>query len=242
MKNVRVRKIVTRINRGIALGVALAVLLAAFIIIDNIRFQKDSEKMREDVLNYVAEMIELNKLVKSDVGCVISETDRENIRAGLSDILNKYHADPALAEKITVYDSYTSDEISACLEEWFVKTAGFRILSSDMFPENEDIYIGFQREGYRYARVQINDIPVQFTILASRVEAKNGVDPFIGGCDNYHIDIKYPDIESAGKRETAVRKLISGTMYMTLVDGEWKILMSEFSIKADPDTDKWEEK
>ena len=224
-----------RVNRGIVLGLALGIILVTFVAFDTIKFNKDTEKVRQDIVNYITDMAQLNgSLESTDVGRVVTESDRELMSSGLEEILDRYYADPALAEAITVYDGYDRDEISRELYRWFYTTAGFELASAQADGESNTFRISFERQGYRYARVNLNDLPVLMDITEIR---RGETDIFLGGGPSYLIDQKYSEEDEAWGRQNERTIYVSGTMYITLVDDQWKILMSELYTKKAPEID-----
>ena len=111
--NKKFKRFITRMNRGLALGLVFGIILVSFVIVDTVKFNKDTEKIREDIVGYITAMAELNgKLESSPVGKAITEEDMAAMTAELGRIFDEYYADPALAEKITVYEGYDRNEVA----------------------------------------------------------------------------------------------------------------------------------
>lgn len=233
--NNKIKRFMMRVNRGIVLGLVLGAVLVTFVLVDSIKFKKDTEVVRDNIVNYITAMAQLNgKLETTGVGKVVTEQDREVVSAELEKIFAQYYADPALAEGITVYDGYDRDEIARELSRWFYTTAGFKLVSAQAEGESNTFRISFERQGYRYALVQLNDLPVTMDIT----ELQSGeTDIFLGGGPSYLIDQKYHDEIEIWGRQNERTIYVSGTMYITLLDGEWKILMSELYTKKAPELD-----
>ena len=233
---VKLRKIMTRTNRGIVLGIVLAVLLASFIVVDGVKFQTDTRKIRENLIRCITETAELNCLMDPlRVGRQIGEEDRAEITAGLEAVFETYYADPSLTERITVYDGYDSVETRAVLAEWFDRTATMGVSEVRVLSESEEFKISFERQGYRFARVQINDLPMEMDLLTT----VRSPEPFLGAGPSYLIDSVFSESEDGsifGKEDT-LKFYLSGSVYLTLSDGEWKILMSDFYTKANPEVE-----
>lgn len=231
----RFKRFIRRVNRGVVLGLVLGVLLVGFVAADALKFKKDTEKIRENIVSYISDMVQLNATLNSSgIGKSISYEYRSAMRSGLDEIFAKYYADPALADKITVYSGYDSEGVAAALGDWFNRTAGFKLVSAEVDGESSDFRIKFERQGYRYAYVQLNDLPITMTLIEAR---SNGVDIFLGGGPSYLIDPIYPDTEEICGSENEKTVYVSGTMYLTLVDGEWRILMSDVYTKKQPELD-----
>ncbi len=233
--NNKIKRFMMRVNRGVVLGLILGILLVAFVVADSVKFKKDSVTISENIVNYITAMAELNgSFGESSLGKALTAEDRDAMTAGLERIFDQYYADPALAEGITVYDGYDSDEIMGELAIWFDKTAGFGLISAEAQGDSDTFRISFERQGYRYAIVRLNDLPLSVTLTEPR---GNEIDIFLGGGPSYLIDPKYPDdIEVWGvQRERTV--YVSGTVYITLVDGEWRILMSDVYTEKAPELD-----
>lgn len=226
-KRSALRRIRTRINRGIVLGIVLAILLIGFVIADAVAFQSKTPKIRENLIAYITEIAELNMRMDSDkIGQRISNEDRTEIEAGLTEILNRYYADSSLAETITVYDGYDTGEIMEELSVWFDRTACMEVTEVRVFDTAEEFQISFERQGYHFARVRINDLPMEIDLCTG----VNSPEPFLGGGPGYLIDPFY-DHGSLGRRKT-LKFFLSGNVYLTDIEGEWKILMSDFYTKT----------
>ena len=239
MKKENCKKMLAKTNRGLVLGLALVIALTAFIAVDTAAFNRTKPELRDMVVGYLDEMLALNDLIEtSDVGCVISETDGAAIKEGLNGIIDKYYADPAEAEKITVYKSFTPSEIEAQLDKWMRITSAFELDEAKLLPEDEKTNILFIREGHKYARVEVEYLPVQLTITASTMEGRNkSIDLFLGAGPNYHMDMIF-DTPTEYLKTFSVRRIITGSLYLMNDDGEWKILMSEFLVYDDPDAEE----
>lgn len=234
-KNNRFKRFMRRVNRGVVLGLIFGIILVGFVVADALNFKKDSAGIRDNIVSYIMDMTLLNaKLEQTAVGKTITDGDRDAMREGLDEIFAKYYAAPTLAEKITVYEGYDSDEIKRVLEDWFFRTSGFDLISARAKADDDVFRISFERQGYRFALVRINDLPLVLNITEAR---GNEADIFLGGGPSYLIDPKFPDeLEIWGSaREKTI--YVSGTLYITLQDGEWKILMSEFYTKQEPELD-----
>ena len=238
MKKENCKKMLAKINRGLVLGLVLVIALAAFITVDTAAFNKSKPRLRDMVVGYLGDMLALNDLIEtSDIGCAISETDAASIKAGFHEVISKYYGDPAEAGKITVYKSHTPDEIEAQLDKWLRMTAAFELDEAKLLPEDEKASILFIREGQKYARVQIECLPLELTVTASTMEARNkSVDLFIGAGPNYHMDMIF-EAPTEYLKTFSVRRIITGSLYLFNDDGEWKILMSEFLVYDDPDAE-----
>lgn len=233
--NNKIKRFMMRVNRGVVLGLILGILLVAFVVADGIKFKKDSATIRENIVSYITSMAELNgSFGEASLGRAITAEEKEAMGAGLERIFDQYYADPTLAENITVYDGYDRDEIAAELEVWFGKTAGFELISVEAQYDSDIFRISFERQGYSYAIVRLNDLPLSIKLTEPR---GNEVDIFLGGGPSYLIDPKYSDdVDVWGvQRERTI--YISGTVYITLVEGEWKILMSDVYTEKAPELD-----
>ena len=230
------KKMISRINRGIVLGIILAIILVSFVVIDATKFQIETKQIRTDLIACITEIAELNNFMEYErIGKAIIGEDQEEIKAGMEAIIEKYYADPAIAERITVYDEYDSIETMDALSEWFDRTASMDVLDIRIFDTSDEFKIRFERQGYRFAYVQINDLPMEMDLLT----ASRSPEPFLGAGPSYLIDPKYPEDEIAYRyaKNRTLKFYLSGSVYLTNVDGEWKILMSDFYTKANPEVE-----
>lgn len=233
MKNNKFKRILARVNRGLVLGLVLGIALVVFVVVDAVRFNMQTADIREDIVSYVSALVQLNgKLEATPAGGIIADSDREKMRSGLEEIFGQYCADPALADKITVYEGYDTREVAEELEVWFGKTAGFKLISSEINADSDKFTLDFQRQGYSYAYVQLNNLP-----LTVKVEecGRNTTDIFLGRGPAYLIDQKYYDDGEAWVNTRERTVYLSGTLYLTLVEDEWRILMSDFYTKKEPE-------
>lgn len=234
-KNSKIKRFLARVNRGLVLGLVLGVILVSFVVADTLKFNKDTDKIRENIISYITAMAQLNgKQETSSLGKAITEQDRAAMTEELERIFDIYCADPARAVGITVYDGYDNNEIARELEVWFDKTSSFKVISVQTKSDDDAFRISFERQGYRYALVRLNDLPLAVTLTEPR---GNEIDIFLGGGPSYLIDPKYPDgVEVWGsQRERTI--YVSGSIYLTMVDGEWRILMSDFYTQKAPELD-----
>lgn len=232
-KNKKLQRMLSRVNRGLVLGLILGVALVVFVAVDAVRFNMQTADIREDIVGYVSALVQLNgKPESTPAGRIFTESDREAMRSGLEEIFEQYCADPALAEKITVYEGYDNREIAEELEVWFSKTAGFKLISAQVNGDSDKFTLDFERQGYSYAYVQLNNLP-----LTIKVEecGRNTTDIFLGRGPSYLIDQKYYDDAEAWVNTRERTVYLSGTLYLTLVEDEWRILMSDFYTKKEPE-------
>lgn len=232
-KNSKFKRMLARVNRGLVLGLVLGIALVAFVVVDAVRFNMQTADIREDIVSYVSALVQLNgKLENTSAGGIIVDSDRDAMRAGLEEIFGLYCADPALADKITVYEGYDTREVAEELDAWFGKTAGFKLISAQVNADSDKFTLDFQRQGYSYAYVQLNNLP-----LTVKVEecGRNTTDIFLGRGPAYLIDQKYYDDAEAWVNTRERTVYLSGTLYLTLVEDGWRILMSDFYTKKEPE-------
>lgn len=233
--NKKFKRFITRMNRGLALGLVFGIILVSFVIVDTVKFNKDTEKIREDIVGYITAMAELNgKLESSPVGKAITEEDMAAMTAELGRIFDEYYADPALAEKITVYEGYDRNEVAEELPTWFSRTAGFRLISAEVKSDADSFVISFERQGYSYALVRFSDLPISMELLANRPK---DTDIFLGRGPSYLIDPIYPEEADVWELIQTKEIYVSGSVYITLADGEWKILMTDIYTKKETELD-----
>ena len=231
-KSTRLKRFFRRVNRGLVLGLVFGILLVVFVTVDTMKFKEDTKEIQADIVSYITDIANLNGMFQStQVGRYIDPGDRNILIAELENILDKYYADPEIAKMITVYDGYDKNEILPWLNEWFDKTAGFKLMSASIDDESDDFSIAFQKQGSGFAFVQLNDLPITIEIEENY---RNTVDIFLGAGPSYLIDPRGAyDFVSPIVRERTI--YISGSVYVALVDDEWKILMSEFYTKIKPE-------
>ena len=233
MKSNNIKRFLARVNRGLVLGVALGIALVSFVVADTVKFNKQTQNIRGDIVSYVTALAQLNgRLEATPYGMNLVEADRAAMREGLSQIFEEFCADPAIADKITVYDGFDNREIARELESWFDKTAGFKLISVEVDADSDKFTLNFERQGYAYAYVQLNNLP-----LTIKVEecGRNTTDLFLGAGPSYLIDQKYYEDAGAWVNTRERTVYLSGTLYLTLVEDEWKILMSDFYTKKEPE-------
>ncbi len=227
--NVKFKRLSARTNRGIILGIILLVLLISFVVIDGAIFRAGTKKIRADLIECITKTAELNSLLDQErIGERIGDEDRAEMADGLNAIFETYYADPSLAERITVYDGYDSAETMKELLQWFDRTAGMVVTEVRVLDTREEFQITFERQGYRFARVQINDLPVEMDLRT----AVPSPEPFLGGGPSYLIDRIEPEGSPVFGKKKTLKFFLSGSVYLTLTDGEWKILMSDFYTKT----------
>lgn len=232
-KSTRLKRFFRRVNRGLVLGLVFGILIVVFVTVDTMKFKEDTKEIQADIVSYITDIANLNGMFQStQVGRYIDPGDRNILMAELENILDKYYADPEIAKMITVYDGYDKNEILPWLNEWFDKTAGFKLMSASIDDESDDFSIAFQKQGSGFALVQLNDLPITIEIEENY---RNTVDIFLGAGPSYLIDPRGGayDFVSPIVRERTI--YISGSVYVALVDDEWKILMSEFYTKIKPE-------
>lgn len=227
--NVKVKRILTRTNRGIVLGIVLLILLVSFVVIDGVIFRADTKNIRTDIVDCITKTAELNSLLDPErVGERIGNEDRAEMEAGLNAIFETYYADPFLGSQITVYDGYDSTETMEELALWFDRTATMEVTDVRVLDTREEFQITFERQGYRFARVQINDLPMEMDLRTAVLSPE----PFLGGGPSYLIDRIEPDGSPVFGKNKTLKFFLSGSVYLAKTDGEWKILMSDFYTKT----------
>lgn len=174
------KKFTKRMNRGIALGLVLGIGLTCFVVADSLKFRRDTAAIGACIVSYITDLARLNeRLEATDVGRVITQQDRDAMAAGLDEIFEKYHADPRLAESITVYEGFDSNEIADALEEWLRRTAGFELVSLDVDTGVDSPFtISYERQGHRFALARINDLPLTITLVG---HLRSSIEIFLGG-------------------------------------------------------------
>ncbi len=219
----------TRTNRGIVLGIVLLILLVSFVVVDAAIFRINTKKIRANLIDCITKTAELNSLLDPErVGERIGDEDQAEMIAGLKTIFETYYADPSLTERITVYDGYDSIETMETLADWFGRTASFEVTEIQILDTRDEFKIAFERQGLRFALVQINDLPIEMDIRT----AVRSCEPFMGGGPSYLIDNIEPDGSMVFGKNQTLKFFLSGSVYLTFTEGEWKILMSDFYTKT----------
>ena len=223
-----VKRFFSRMNRGLVLGLILILLLVGFVVTDNLRFEGEKAEITDNIVQYITDLANLNDGMESSAGTAIGDADQQRIRAGLAEILDRYYADPTLASRITVYDGYDASEIPESLSLWLGRTAAFDLQQVRVDAESDEFQITFERQGYSYAFVQINNLPVEYVTVG--ISKKPSL--YLGAGPSYLIEAIYPEGSELFTSLRSTEILISGSLYLTREEGEWKILMSELYTKS----------
>jgi hypothetical protein len=242
----RFKKFLKRMNRGVALGLALVVILVGYSIVYGAIFEnKHRGDIEELVREYGVDIIKINDAIKeTKVGERLTANDIASMRAALEDVIGKYYTSSKDAFRTYSRNSRNGIELLEEFDESSAAMRGFKLESVEAMLPTVNSY------GHIYSDMNMSKLAGKFvhvsiytnyevTYIISDPQSM----PFFGIGDS-----KYVIMEDYGEKAAApdygysedipgndggiyrVKSTIqvSGTIKLVREDGEWRIACTEW--------------
>ena len=235
-KHPRLTKFLRKMNRGVALALALIIAMSAYIIIDGIRFNNELPEIEKMSQEYLKGLLSISENATDSITLEVGELER--LREALGDITETYYTDSAAAQKMYERNTVSAVQLMTELDKWASGAFVPRLTSID-FPEDENKIPEDSWNGYyifsadkmagKYLEVYFSFV-VDVEYLYSDAESfpfllfdgKNGGGYYetYAGKSESDISLGYSNAVVLEVRSKAV---ISGTIYFVRESGKWKI-------------------
>ena len=205
-----------KMNRGIALGLIIIVVLIIYIVIDNVRFNQSKEDIENVAETYAQAFADASE---SDVEGIWKKEDAKSYREGLINVIDKYWSDSSVSTAlINGYESKAE------------------LVESMEYFDLANNYIGnVKNVKYDFTKVKIKKYGPGGAILTGTVVMTASVPmsesfAYLGGIDSaYSIDWNYGEEDEEledGKIKSGMVDIVAeidATMIFTYEAGEWKL-------------------
>lgn len=232
-------------NRGLALGLAVLLIMSAWLGISAARLKSEESALKETVKQYVTELVELSALMnESKIGGAIPNEVSIEMKAKLSDIVAKYYTDSKAAQlALRGGDSRMSGQkLIDGFDDWARMASVFHLEEAEIFEKTEtdnwgNIYENYtfyvEQKGARHIEIYFS-FQMKTTILTREKGSFNAY-PFSsngGGYPEVYPSEKYPDVSTGDKTENGVYKVsstvnLSGRLIFVREGGEWKLACTQ---------------
>lgn len=239
VKHPRLSKFLKRMNRGVALGLAVILLMTVWLTFCAVRLKRDEPALKALTKQYLTELVEVSMLMNgSAVGSSVSDEVAAAMKAELSDVVAKYYSTSSAAQ-LTYRDRNNRMGAQAMIDgfdDWAESATVFHVESAEIF-ETEDVdrygnlnqnYNFYaEQKGGKYIEIYFS-YQMKVTVVSDMPESFDAY-PFSekGGYAEVYPD-KYPEYGSAG---TVCRSLLtvnfSGRLIFVREGGEWRLASTQ---------------
>ena len=115
----RLKRIIKRMNRGLALGLAIVIVMTVWLSVSAARVRRQTPELRAMTREYLTELIEISALMNGDeIGKGIPSATRTAMKNALGGIVDKYYTDSKAAQR--AYNSGNSKKSGMKLIDEFL--------------------------------------------------------------------------------------------------------------------------
>lgn len=243
-KHPKLTKFLRRMNRGLALGLAVVLIMAIWLGVSAARIRGDEAELRELTKRYVTELVEISSLMNSgEVGDRVSEDTAAAMKGELSDIVARYYSSSKAAQLAYRDNTYrtSGQKLVDGFDEWSRTADVFHLEEAEIFEKDEVDHYGNAYPNYTFYVEQkgAKHLEAYFSFqmkvtLVSRDPYSFNVYPFAskgGNYAEYYPDEKYPD-QSFDKVEGGIYRSnatvnVTGRLIFVREGGEWKLACTQ---------------
>lgn len=231
-------------NRGVALGLALVVILVGYSIVDGAIFEnKHRGDIEELVREYGVDIIKINDAIKeTKVGERLTANDIASMRAALEDVIGKYYTSSKDAFRTYGRNSRNGIELLEEFDESSAAMRGFKLESVEAMLPTVNSY------GHIYSDMNMSKLAGKFVHVSiytnyevTYITSDPEYMPFFGLGENKYGIIEYYDEKSVAPdytedipgKDGGIYRVkatiqVSGTIKLVREGGEWKIACTEW--------------
>ncbi len=241
IKHPRLKKLIKRINRGLALGLAIIIVMTVWLSVTAAKVRRETPELRAMTREYLVELIEVNKLMNGDaVGESVSDASEKAMKTALLGIVDKYYTNSRAAQRAFDINDYKKNGTMLVDElESFTKTASvvhiesFEIVEKETVMNNGEIYYNYsfapELQAGKYLDVWFSfeaDVVYNTTDPASFSAYPYFINEYYGEKygDESVDDGEYPK-GTVYRAECMLR--LTGRITFVLENGEWKIACTQ---------------
>ena len=242
----RFKKFLKRMNRGVAIGLALVIILVGYSIVDGAVFEnKHRGDIEELVREYGVDVIKINEAIKeTNIGERLTANDKAGMRVALEEVIGKYYTSSKDALRTYGRNSQNGIELLEKFDESASAIRGFKLESVEVMLPTANSY------GYVYSDMNMSKLAGKFVHVntymnyeVTYVTADPDYMPFFGlGENKYGIIEDYnekavaPDYgysEDIPEKNGSIYRVkaniqVSGTIKLVREGGEWRIACTEW--------------
>ncbi len=228
-------------NRGVALGLALVIILVGYAVIDGVVFRnKHQADIEALVREYGSDIIRINEEIsEAKVGEPLTENDKAGMRVALEEVISKYYTTSKDALRTYSRNSQNGIEL---LEKFDQNSSGIRAFKLESVEVNLPRY-----DEYRYTDMNMSKLAGKYVHVntymdyeVTYITADPEYMPFFGLGENKYGIIEYYDEKSVApdysedipEKDGGIYRVkaniqVSGTIKLVREDGEWRIACTE---------------
>ena len=239
-KHPKLWRLLKRMNRGLALGLAVVLVMTVWLSVSAAKLKKETNALKELTKEYIIELFEVSAAMNGEaVGAPVSDSARAEMRESLNEIVKKYYSDSAAAQ-LTYKDS--SSKVNGVrlvdgLDDWAKSAKMFHIENAEIIETEEMTSGGYVIRNYSFDATQkatkYLEVEYSFEVIATVVTDELGylnAYPFNqnGGYPEYYSDDKYAGSDGGNFSKGDVCRadmsvMVSGKLIFVREDGEWKL-------------------
>lgn len=243
-KHPKLARLTKRMNRGLALGLAVVIVMTAWLSVSAAKLKREEGALKELTKQYIIELFEVSRAMNGEsVGESVSDSAAAEMRASLNEIVKKYYTDSAAAQ-LTYKDS--SSKVNCIrlvdgLDDWVKSAKIFHIESVEITETEEVMSDGYVMKNYYFYTTQkatkYLEVNFSFEVLATVVTDEPGylnAYPFgtRGGYVEYYSDDKYAgsedgDVSKGDVCRAEMSVTVSGKLIFVRENGEWKLACTQ---------------
>ena len=240
----KLTKFLRRMNRGLALGLAVVLIMAAWLGISAARLKSEEAELRELTKQYLTELVEISALMnENEIGGRVPEKASAAMKGELSDIVSRYYSSSKAAQLAYRDNTYrtSGQKLVDGFDEWSRTATVFHLEEAEIFEKEEVDHYGDVYQNYTFFVEQkgAKHLEAYFSfqmkvMLVSGDPYSFNVYPFAekgGNYVEYYPDEKYPD-QSFDKVEDGVYRSnatvnVTGRLIFVREGGEWKLACTQ---------------
>ena len=244
VKHPRLSKFLKRMNRGVALGLAIILAMTVWLTFSAVRLKRDEPALKALTKQYLTELVEVSMLMNGgEVGSAVPSDVTASMKDQLSDIVAKYYSTSSAAQ-LTYKGQNNRTGAQALIDgfdEWAKTATVFQVESAEIF-ETEDVdrygnlnqnYTFYaEQKGARYIEIYFS-FQMRVTLVSDKM-ASFEVYPFAskgGYVGDYYPD-KYPEMSPEYDEFGAVYNMVetvnfSGRLIFVREGGEWRLASTQ---------------
>ena len=150
----RFKKFLKRMNRGVAIGLALVIILVGYSIVDGAVFEnKHRGDIEELVREYGVDVIKINEAIKeTNIGERLTANDKAGMRVALEEVIGKYYTSSKDALRTYGRNSQNGIELLEKFDESASNIRGFKLESVEVMLPTANSY------GYVYSDMNMSKL------------------------------------------------------------------------------------
>ena len=243
-KHPKLTKLLRRMNRGLALGLAVVLIMAVWLGVSAARIRGDEAELRELTKQYITDLVGISALMnESEVGDRLSEDTVAAMKSRLLAVVAKYYTSSNAAQ--LAYKDNNSRVGGQALydgfDDWARTATVFHLEEAEIFEKEETDRYGNVYQNYTFYVEQkgAKHLEVYFSFQMKTTTVSDDMNSFDvypfsskdGGYVEYYPSDKYPD-ENYDKVDGGIYRLtstvnVSGRLIFVREGKMWRLACTQ---------------